>query len=62
MEGHKIKHHHEDGHMWSSCECGWESKHLHWSHNLQLTESCLSGLRHQKNVKALELEERLKVR
>ena len=50
---HTVKHHHEKGLMWSSCDCGWESPRLDSYHNFQLTESTRAGRDHQSQQMSL---------
>jgi hypothetical protein len=54
---HKVTHHHERGLMWSSCECGWESRKLDSYHNFQLTQSKRDGEDHQSRQMSLAWKE-----
>lgn len=46
---HTTSHHHVGEEMFSTCECGWKSRPLHWSHSYQLTQSKQDGTQHVQN-------------
>ncbi len=47
IRDHAVTHHRQDGKMWSSCKCGWESRKRNAYDNYQVTGSIEDGVRHQ---------------
>ena len=51
---HKTTLHHENGLMWSSCQCGWASQPRNARDNYQVTGASKDGAQHTNHMVGVE--------